>query len=193
MALKLLTAPTITPVTLAEAKAHCRIDHTDNDTQITALIEAATSYLDGYHGILGRCLIEQTWELYYDTFPTDDLRIPLGNLISVTSVEYVDPTTLLYVTWAAANYETDTYSLDGWVIPVDTWPTPAETINAVRVTFKAGYGSTAASVPAAIRQAILMIIGHWFESRETVIIDQTAIKLPMAADALLAPFRRVGV
>ncbi len=193
MALKLKTAPTLTPVTLAEAKAHCRIDDSDNDGMLEAFIDAATSYLDGYTGILGRCLIEQTWELYYDTFPCGDLRIPLGNLISVTSVEYVDPTTLLYVTWDAANYETDTYSLDGWVIPVDAWPTPAETSNAVRVTFKAGYGDAADDVPAAIRQAMLMLIGHWQENRENVVIDQTAIKLPMAADALLAPFRRTSI
>lgn len=189
MALKLLTAPSIMPVTLAEAKAHCRIDHSDNDSMITSLIDAAVSYLDGYTGILGRCLIEQTWELYYDTFPCGDLRIPLGKLISITSVEYVDPTTLLYVTWASANYEVDTYSLDGWVIPVDGWPTPADTSNAIRVTFKAGYGDEAGDVPAAIRQAILMMIGHWYENRETVIVGETAAQLPLAAEALLAPFR----
>lgn len=192
MALKLKTAPLVFPLTLAEAKPHCRVDHSDDDALIDTLIAAATSHLDGYSGILGRCLIEQTWELYYDTFPSGDLKIPLGNLISVTSVEYVDPATLLYVSWAASNYEVDAVSLDGWVIPVNGWPTIADTSNAVRVTFKAGYGVTAATVPAAIRAAMLLLIGHWYANREPVVIGETAAVLPMAADALLAPFRRVG-
>lgn len=192
MALKLKTAPALTPVSLAEAKAHCRVDHADDDAQITALITAATGYLDGYHGILGRALIEQEWELYYDAFPTeDDLLIPLGNLISITGVEYVDPTTLLYTTWAAANYEVDTYNPDGWVLNVETWPTIAETSNAVRITFKAGYGAAASAVPPAIRHAILMMVGHWYNSRETV--GEAAVSLPWAADALIAPYRRISV
>lgn len=193
MALKLKTPPGIMPVTLGEAKAHCRVDHADDDAQIIALIAAATSYLDGYQGIMGRALIEQEWELYYDTFPCGDLKIPLGNLLSITSVEYVDPTTLLYVTWAASNYEVDIYSPDGWVIAADSWPTIADTSNAVRVTFKAGYGGAAAEVPAAVRHAILMIVGHWYNMRETVIIGETAAQLPLAADALIAPFRRINI
>jgi uncharacterized phiE125 gp8 family phage protein len=194
MALKLKTAPALTPVTLAEAKAHLRFSETDDDTLITGLINAATSYLDGTAGIMGRCLVSQVWELYYDAFPAGDLQIPLGNLLAVGSVEYVDPITKLYVTWPALNnYETDLISKEGWVIPVKAWPTPAETSNAVRITFTAGFGPASADVPAAVRQAMLLMIGHWYENRETVAIGQTVAELPMAATTLLAPFRRVGV
>jgi uncharacterized phiE125 gp8 family phage protein len=189
MALKLKTAPALAPITLAEVKSHARIDHSDDDAMLQTLIDAAVSHLDGYSGLLGRCMITQTWELYYDAFPCGDLRIPLGKLISVTSVEYVDPVTELYVTWDAANYEIDNVSLDGWVIPVDAWPTVFDTSNAVRVTFTAGYGATAAEVPAAVRQAMLMLIGHWYANRESVTIGETPADLPMAFDALLVNHR----
>lgn len=193
MALKLKIAPSVTPVTLAEAKAWCRVDHSDEDAKIQLLIDGVTSYVDGYAGILGRCLIEQTWELYYDAFPSGDLLIPLGNLISITSVEYVDPTTLLYVTWDPANYEVDAVSLDGWVIPVDAWPTIADTSNAVRVTFKAGYGAAATNVPAAIRAALSMLVAMGYKNPEGFDYDQPFEGLPPAVQSLISPFRRVSV
>jgi uncharacterized phiE125 gp8 family phage protein len=192
MALKLKTAPAIAPLTLVEAKAHCRVDHSDDDAMISGLIDAAVSHLDGHSGVLGRCMIEQTWELYYDNFPSGPLRIPLGNLMAITTVEYVDPISAIYVTWDAANYEVDSVSVDGWVIPVDVWPTPMDTSNAIRVTFTAGYGAAAADVPAAIRAAMLLLIGHWYANREAVVIGETPTPLPMAANALITPFRRVG-
>jgi uncharacterized phiE125 gp8 family phage protein len=189
MALKLKTAPALTPITLAEVKAHVRVDHSDDDAMLQTMIDAAVSYVDGYSGVLGRCMIEQTWELYYDAFPCGDLLIPLGKLISVTSVEYVDPVTELYVSWDAANYEIDNVSLDGWVIPVNGWPIIMDTSNAVRVTFKAGYGATAADVPAAIRQAMMLLIGHWYYNRESVVLGHIVADLPMAFNALLVNHR----
>jgi uncharacterized phiE125 gp8 family phage protein len=191
MTLKLKTAPATAPITLAEVKAHLRVDHTDDDTLIQALLDAAVSHLDGYTGILGRCMISQVWELYYDAFPSGDMQIPLGNIISIDTVEYVDPTTEIYTTWADTNYEVDEKSVEGWIVPIDTWPTAMETTNAVRVTFTAGFGATATSVPAAIRAGMLLMIGNWYENREAVVIGQTVAELPFAARALIDPFRRV--
>lgn len=189
MALKLKTAPALTPISVAEAKAHLRVSSTDEDALIEGLVNAAVAYLDGPSGILGRCLVSQTWELYYDAFPTGDLRIPIGNLIAVETVEYVDPDLAIFVTWSSANYEVDDKSLDGWVIPVDGWPDVLETSNAIRVTFRAGYGTAATDVPAAIRQAMLLLVGDWYTNRNAVSIGESVSELPFAVSALIAPFR----
>ena len=193
MALKLKTAPAVRPLTLAEVKAHCRVDSVDDDLQLDGLIDAAVTMLDGNSGAFGRCMIDQTWELYYDEFPHDDLHIPLGDVRQIESVEYVDATTGLYVVWNVSNYETDLISHPARIVPINGWPAHMTTTNATRVTFVAGFGASASDVPMAIRQAMLMLIGHWYENREATIAGVTAMPLPFAVEALLAPFRRVPV
>lgn len=192
MPMKLKTAPAIAPLSAAEVKAHLRIDHSEDDLYVDALIGAAVSYLDGYSGILGRCLISQVWELYYDEFPEGPLQLPLGNVISVDAVEYVDAATGVYVALSDQKYEVDTVPVEGWVVPTAEWPVPMDTINAVRVTYTAGYGATSASVPAAIRHAMLLMIGDWYEHRNQAVALSVS-QMPIAANvnALIAPFRRV--
>jgi uncharacterized phiE125 gp8 family phage protein len=194
MALKRKTAPLLQPLSRDEVKAHLRVQHNDDDVLIDGLIESATSYLDGPSGIMGRCLMAQDWYLYYDAFPNGDLLLPLANLLSVVAVEYVDPSSLTYVTWTQAlNYEVDATAHEGWVIPVHGWPAIAATSNAMRVTFRCGFGELASDVPAAIRLAMKLMIGHWYENRETVNAGTVTSELPLTTEALLAPFRRVGV
>jgi uncharacterized phiE125 gp8 family phage protein len=188
MALKLVTAPTELPVTLTEAKAHLRVDHGDEDALIELYLNAAVSHLDSYSGILGRCMVSQTWALSYDTFPDGAMQIPLGNLISVTSVEYADPDSGVMTTWSSVNYDVDTQDINGWIKPVDDWPTHMETMNAVKVTFVAGYGA-ASAVPAALKSAILLLVGHWYTNREAVMVGESVAELPLAVSALVAPFR----
>ena len=65
-------------------------------------------------------------------------------------------------------------------------------LDAVRIAFDAGYGA-ADAVPQAIKQAILMIVAHWYEHRETVVVGTGAVDIPLGANALLSPFRRVGL
>lgn len=187
----LVTAAATTPVTTAEAKAHLRVDHSTEDTLIGSLVQAATDHLDGYSGILGRCLVTQTWRQDFDSFERN-MRLPLL-AAGITSAVYVDDNAA-ETTITSTNYELQADDLGSFVRFIDDYAFPsglAET-RALRVTFTAGYGA-AAAVPAAIKAAILLLVGHWYFNREAVVVGIAPAELPMAVNALLAPYRRVGV
>ena len=94
MRLKLVTPPGIAPISLADAKAHAHVDHTDEDAIIGEMISAAVAKVDGAGGELGRALVHQTWEMYLDGFPTGcgkrQIVLPLPPLEAVDSINYVD-------------------------------------------------------------------------------------------------------
>lgn len=184
MAITIVTPPSEEPLTLTEAKIHLRVDHTDDDALITSLIFAARQYVEQY---LQRAIITQTLRLTMDAFPDGDIKV-YPSLQSITSIKYIDTDGVLQ-TWPTANYLVDTYSLIGRVSPAygDSYPDTRNQLNAIEIVFIAGYG-VAADVPQSIKQAMFLIIGHWYENREAINIDNTVNELPLAVDALLAPY-----
>lgn len=198
MALRLITPPALLPVTLAEAKAHLRVDSTDEDAVITLMIETATAHVDGPNGFLGRALVDQTWELVIDAFPpapdTDPLlnqiKIPIPPLIEVVSITY-DNTAGMPIVYPSASYTVDTVSEPGWVVPASSWPATFAGINSVRIQFRAGYINTADSpttgfIPSDIKGAILLYIGALYANREEVSVEgRVPVELPWGADRLL--------
>lgn len=179
-------------VTLAEAKAHLRVDGSDEDGLITALIGAAVAHLDGYAGILGRALVTQTWRQDVDGF-CRTMRLPLP-AASIASIKWMasDGTTL--TTIAGANYALQADALGSFVRFIDDYdfPTDLAETQAVRLEFTAGYG-IAVAVPADIKLAILLTVGAWYQNRETVIVGATGMELPLGANALLAKYRLMGI
>jgi len=193
---KLISAPASYPISLVEAKEHLRVgaSTTDRDNYINGCIAAATDYVEQF---LGRRLIDQTWELYLDAFPTTgdmQIKIPFPPLISVLQVAYDDPSGFEQII-ATGNYYVDNVSEPGWVVlqTVTTWPTPIDAINSVRVRFRAGYLSTGspqvAAVPPAIKQAILLLIAEMFEHRETSVVGAIVSAMPWSAEQLLRQYR----
>lgn len=189
--------PAALAVSLSDAKGHLRVAHSSEDAVIGALLNAAIAHLDGYSGILGRCLVNQTWRQPFDGWPENGiLRLPFPN-VSSTGLElhYLDrlgdDETVL-----AAQYELLHDSRGAYLRMRDAFTAPDledDRAAPVWVIFTAGYGETDASVPAAIRAAILLITGDLYENREnTVISDARVQAMPIAADRLLTPFRRVG-
>lgn len=189
MALILQTAPASEPVTAAEAKAHLRVTTSDDDTYISTLIIAARRHVET---ITRRALINQTWDYFLDCFPgSDKIVIPLPRLSSVTTVKYTDKDNVQN-TLTASKYIVDTNNEPGQIVLAygESWPsfTPRP-VNAVEVRFVAGYGSSAASVPEGIKQAMLLLIGHWFENRESINIGNIVTEIPETTNALLWPYR----
>lgn len=187
-------APVGTVIALSDAKRHLRVDYDDEDAMIGALISAAVDYLDGYSGILGRALLTQTWRQDFDAFD-DEMRLPVGNLLSVSSVTYYDASNALQ-TLSNAVYTGLSDRLGPYLTrkPDQVWPSGYYRPDAISVTWTAGYGATAASIPTPIKQAILLLVGHWYANREAVNVAAgiVGLELPMAVDALIAPYRRVS-
>jgi uncharacterized phiE125 gp8 family phage protein len=199
MALRMIVAPAVQPLTLEEVKQHLRVDYTDSDSIISAYIEAATSYVEGEHSFTGRALVTQTWELVIDHFPVHEIKIPLPPLQSIDSIKY-DDTAGDEQTLATTQYYVDDVSEPAWVVPiVGGWPTAVlDAINSVRIRFTAGYPATTDSppdlrgnIPSAIKQAMLLHIGSFHEHREEQIVGLTTMQLPFAAENLLRPWRVV--
>ncbi len=196
MSLRLITAPAVEPLTLAEVKAHLRVDHTDDDNTIALYIKAARQYLEGPYSFLGRALVTQTWELVLDEFGTDEIKIPLPPLQSIVDIRYDDTAGNEQVV-STADYYVDTVNEPGWVVPVTTgWPTPVDAVNSVRIRFIAGYSPTtdsppdlAGNVPWDIKAGMLLHIGSMYSHRETVVVGQTVAQLPWGAENLLRPHR----
>ena len=191
----LVTPPAIKPVTLTEAKAWLDIGYADKDTVIAGLIGAATAHLDGWTGILGRCLCEQTWRQDFDDFRSC-LRLPLFPVISITSVKYTD-TAGAEQTIPSENYTLKNDDLGAYVEFTSSYSFPSLNTEsaAVRVTYLAGYADIAgtpktSSVPDDIKNAIALLVRHWFDNPGAVVVGVTAQQLPQGVDALLAKHRR---
>ena len=182
---KLISKPAIEPITLDEAKTHCRVYGNDDDAYLTALIVAAREIAESSTGL---ALITQTWGIYLDGFPCSSIRFPIAPLLTVESADYVDADGAEQTLDPSA-YVVDDKSRLGRIVAVDSWPTTADVPNAVTITITAGYGQTADTVPMPIRQAMLLLIGEMYENREESVIGVSAAQLPLTAERLLHRYR----
>lgn len=196
MGLLLITPPTEEPVSLAEAKAHLRVLSSDEDTLIESLIVAAREYAEIF---TGRAFITQTWEYTVDKFCSGGyeqrsylglnqtpIMIPKPKLQDVVSVKYIDGNSAEQ-TWDSSNYRVLGDGDRGKIVPVFGvyYPFIFEQLNAVTIRFIAGYGNTSSAVPQSIKQAMLLLIGHWFERRENSIVGARTEPIPLGVEELL--------
>lgn len=163
--------PASEPVTLAEAKAQCRVDGSDSDTELNIYILAARTFVEEYCGIK---LVSQTVLMQAHSF-CDLIDLPTAPLISVTSVKYLDADGVEQ-TLDAAVYEVVNTGLEPQIRRKvgQVWPTIRICVSdAVRVTAVVGY----ATVPEPIRAAIMLIISSWFDNRSVGPVPDGAISL----------------
>lgn len=175
-------APVEAPITLAEAKMHLRVDGSDEDDYITALIAAAVSLLDG-QGDLGRAMVTQTWQQWVGPSPAS-VRLLMGPFIALTAVDYYDTDSVLQ----SATLTDFEARLDGDFVRIHaktgfSWPSTTSRNDAIRLTFTAGYGA-ASAVPDGLKHAIKLIVGHWYANREAA-SEVTLKDIPIAVDAIV--------
>jgi hypothetical protein len=210
IALKLTTPPASEPVSLAEAKAHLRISTAAEDTYITSLITVARQLCEQY---TGRVLITQTWELWLDQIPAFSnsrdwrdgvtegpissyrreerfIEFPVTPVIDFVSVTAYDLNNSASDFSIANNLMKDLVREPARLVLNygSIWPVNLRQANALKVVATCGYGD-ATAVPAIIKQAILLCIGHLFENREPVALGKLSKEIELGPFALLAQFK----
>lgn len=181
--LKLVTPPVSPVVSLAEAKKQCRCEyHTDDDAYLTGLVAVATAFIEGPNGI-GVALSPQTWRLSLDCFPCE-IRLPLGPVTDIESIAYTDADgdTAAVTSWRV-DFDTEPCRL--WPARDEAWPLVTREPGAVKVEFVTGYET----IPADLKHAVLLIVGHLYEHREAVTSEVKAEELPMGVQYILERYR----
>jgi uncharacterized phiE125 gp8 family phage protein len=223
MALRLVSGPAVEPVSLEQAKIHLKVDIDDEDSLIVNIISAARVhaenicrrafvtqqwdlYLDAfplysYFGVVPGYVpadqLPSAWmsmRNYSVRFRGGKIELPFPRLQSVEAVKYCDMDGI-WRTLDPVRYVVDTISEPGVLVPAPNtyWPDTQNTVNAVQISFTAGYGADAKDVPAGVKSWMLMRIGALYANREEIVVGQrlTSVDLPFV-DGLLDPYRLGG-
>ncbi|MCB0729345.1 MAG: head-tail connector protein, partial [Ignavibacteriae bacterium] len=92
-------------------------------------------------------------------------------------------------TLATESYLVDTRQAVVWLRYGYSWPGASlREAAGVVVRYTAGYGA-AEAVPARLRHAILMLVGHLYENREATSQAGALTATPMGVERLLWPYR----
>jgi uncharacterized phiE125 gp8 family phage protein len=188
MALVLTAAPAAEPVSLAEAKAHLRVDADHEDALIGQLIVAARMFVER---TLGLALLTQSWSYFLDHWPLSScITLPIAPVQSIAAVKLhgADGGT---TTLDAQSYAVDMLSQPGRIVLNGAMPAVVpRTLNAFEVSLLAGYGDEPDDVPETLRHALVLLVAHWFERREPVVLGVAAQEVPSTVAGLLLPYRR---
>lgn len=173
----LVTAPTIDPVSVQEVKYHLYIDGSEADAYLPGFIKTAVGDVEND---TSRKIITQTWDYSPQCWPDGKkLKIPFGNLQSVTSVKYKDTAGTETTMTATTEYlvETNGDQCGYLVLPYGgTWPSaPLYPSNPITVRFVCGYGATRGDVPETVKQAIKQKCGSYFQGRGDDVVGQTVV------------------
>ncbi len=185
MALFRTVGPEAEPVTLADAKAHLRLDHDGEDGLIEGLIRAAREEVEASCGL---ALIAQDWRLTLDRVPRSGTvairRHPVVEILSVTVYGADGEASLLQPQGLAL----DRASRPARLHFADV-PQPRIAMNGIEIDFRAGFGEAGTDVPDLLKRAMLALVAHWFEFRATFGAESQPVSYPAGYDRLIAPWR----
>lgn len=199
------------PIVLADLKSHLRIVGSQDDAELSAMARAVGEYLEDE---LDLTLLTTTWiwrgdgfvarracddDFWFSEYPTGAprgtavLSVPRPPLVSVTSIAYLD-TAEAAQSLTGSDYQLDTGSRPGRLAPsvaLGAWPATGLSLNAVTITYVAGYGASAGAVPRKLRHLLHLLIGHWWENREAYGLNLTLV--PEGFGALVDQYRAIAI
>lgn len=201
-----ITEPIREPILSSEALAHLRVLSTDEVDTIDALIETSRDYVEGY---TGRRLVKQQVSQTLDRFPRARALDLYGSPLLSTGLLSTGEVRIVVKYWPDGASTHEVFGSSHYIVSDNRegnlprltlkrnkqWPTrELRTADAVEIEYWVGFGTgiAAAPIPGWARQASLLLIGHWFENREAVVLGSIATTVPLAAKAILDRHRVAG-
>lgn len=186
MALIYRSGPAEEPVTLAEAKAHLRLETAADDALVTSLIITSRLHLEA---ALGLALTSQEWTLVLDRWPANGVvAFPMRPVTAVSAVR------VRAADGTPAVLDPSAYLLEGAGSPPrlvaanGALPDPGRAAGGIEIDFTAGFGATPQDVPEPIRHAVRLLVAHWYEHRDPIEIGAASTAIPAAVSELLQPY-----
>jgi uncharacterized phiE125 gp8 family phage protein len=169
-------------ISMEEIKMHLRIDGVEEDAYLSHLLTTARYFVEQYTGL---SLVQRTWLYHLDRFPEETifLYLPHPPIQSITYLKYIDTDGEVKTMTEGKDFIVDVVSQPARIAPLLCWPQTGSQLNAVTIEYISGW----ASVPAPIKHAMLLIMGHWYENREAVFTG--ALDEVPAVSPLLVPYR----
>jgi uncharacterized phiE125 gp8 family phage protein len=185
----LLNAPAVEPVTLEEAKNFLRVEHDDDDDVIAALIAGARIHIEAQ---TRRALITQSWRLVRDAWPVDG-RIA----VRPSPLQSLDVARVYDGDGTAAVLDLQGFIVDtaNAALVFAPWSPaqPGRAAAGIELDVTCGYGDGPVDVPEPLRQAIRMMVAHWYDNRGLAAVGQAVAMLPAGVVTLIAPYREVAL
>lgn len=181
--IKVTTPPAIEPITLDDALEHCKANSGTEDNWFYRAIKAARTVAEKYQR---RAYIEQTLQVTFNVIPDSPIYLPRSPVISVDNVNVIDIDDIATAI-ATTNYTIDLDSNPARLYTIDGYSYPTITTRAIKsfiITYTAGYGSTADSVPDDVKAALLLYVGYLYNNKSGEISE-----VPKQFYNLLAPSR----
>ncbi len=189
MGLVQLSGPEAEPLSLDEIKAHLRVDGMSEDALLQSLVLTSRLHIEA---ALGLALITQSWKLVRDVWPDDGVvNLPLAPVRLISDVRVIGRD------GSVQSLDSNDYALDSSGRPArlyrrrNAWPVPGRRHAGIEIDFTAGFGPSANDVPEPVRQALLLLVAHWYEHRDPIEIGMPSTAVPHAVSRLLNPYRAV--
>lgn len=187
--LKQLTTGTQNVLSLAEAKAHCKVETDDEDYLLESWIDIGLELAEAETGFDFR---EHTYLYYLDGFP--DLHIPLPKcpLATVDEIEYYNTANVLTVLSSASYYVITPDWQTGYISTATEYPDTYSTYprpDCVQITFTTGL----LSPPQMLKHFLRLFVEHCFNNRDIVITGTIINEIPWGAKRILNNLALWGV
>lgn len=188
--LKQIAAPSSEPISMTTARLHLRLDtsgsppsHPD-DSLVSSLITAVRQNAEDYTGLK---IAFGTYESKADSFKDFEIGLQTWPVTAVSSVSYVDLEGNAQ-TLASSEYTLDTFTRPARLKATTTFPAAKEVTIRFTAGFTDGQSPNPYPIPKPLESAMLLMLGHLYDNREAVSMDQS-YERPLGATYLMNPYR----